>query len=98
VSRLQSYDELQGALRALLIMVADQLPTSTVDLVQEMIDANECGVALETVSEMLVASDASIPSSALKVVADLTSSMDLEQVNVERLLPHVRRDASQGGE
>jgi hypothetical protein len=42
-------------------MVGDQLPPRTSEIVTRLIDANECGVALETVSEMLVESEASIP-------------------------------------
>jgi hypothetical protein len=50
------FEELQGRLRGLLIGVADQECRVTVQLVGEMIDANEGGVVLETISEMLAES------------------------------------------
>lgn len=84
------FEELQGRLRGLLITVADQLPPVTVQLVGEMIDANECGVALETISEMLVESHASIGLDVLMNVEDLAASMNMSAVNAERLRPLVR--------
>lgn len=83
------YEELQGRLRGLLIAVADQLPRVTVQLVGEMIDANECGVALETISEMLVESRAAITPDVLTSVSELVEMMGLPADNLERLRPHV---------
>lgn len=83
------YEELQGRIRGLLIAVADQLPAVTVGLVDEMIDANECGVALEIVSEMLVESRAVISGQTLSDVAALVDEMGLDRVTVDRLRPCV---------
>jgi hypothetical protein len=83
------YEELQGRLRGLLIAVACQLPGLTVQLVGEMIDANECGVALETISEMLVESNARIAPEVLASVGELVDEMDLPVDNLERLRPYV---------
>ncbi len=46
----------QGRARGVLIAVASQLPAVTVGMVDEMVEANECGVALEIVIEVLVES------------------------------------------
>lgn len=86
------FEELQGRLRGLLITVADKLPRVTVQLVAEMIDANECGVALETVSEMLVESRAAITPDVLTSASELVEAMGLPAVNVERLRPLVQSE------
>jgi hypothetical protein len=81
------FEELQGRLRGLLIAVADQLPRATIQLAGEMIDANECGVALETISEMLVESRAAVAPDVLTNVGELVAAMGLPAVNVDRLRP-----------
>jgi hypothetical protein len=83
------YEELRGRVRAVLIAVEAQLPSTTVDLVSEMIDANEPGVALETISEMLVESQGIISADILTLVRELVETMGLNRINVERLRPLV---------
>ena len=90
------FEELQGRLRGLLVMVGHQLPRVTVQLVAEMIDANECGVALETISEMLVESRATIAPDVLASVTELVEAMDLPVVNIERLSPLVTNAGGDG--
>src|SRR5687768_5180583 len=53
-------DDLRGRVRGLLITVADQLPVATAGIVDELIDADEQGIAVEMLSEMLVESNAPI--------------------------------------
>ena len=79
------YEELRGKVLALLIMIQDQLPSATVKIVAELVDANEPGVALETMSEMLVESGEAITLESLALVDDLVRTMQLDSVNVERL-------------
>jgi hypothetical protein len=79
------YEELQGRVRGLLIAVAPQLPAMTVGIVSEMIDANESGLALETLSEMLAESDAVISADTLASISSLVDMMGLDKVNVDRL-------------
>jgi hypothetical protein len=88
------FEELQGRLRGVLIAVAEQLPSVTVGLVNEMIDANECGVALETISEMLVESGARIDVGELLDVERLAHDMGLEDITVDRLRPLVEHPRS----
>ena len=83
------YEELQGRIRGLLITVSDQLPPYTVGLVDRMIEANECGVALETISDMLVESSAVLPAEVLEIVEGLVTMMELNPLNVEQLRPLV---------
>lgn len=91
------YEELQGQLRGLLIEVSDQLPSFTLGLVDELIDANECGVALETLSEMLVESGAAISSDTLDGILLLVDAMDLDHANADRLRPLVVEPDDAGG-
>ena len=79
------YEEVQGRVRGLLITLAPQLPAVTVGIVDEMIDSNESGVALEIMSEMLVESGAIISEQTLSDVASLVNDMGLDRLNVDRL-------------
>jgi hypothetical protein len=63
-----------------------------------MVDANESGVALETISEMLVESDGRLSVDALGMVSDLVATMGLDQSVVERLRPLVRASDSDAHE
>ena|ERR1022692_178433 len=83
------HEEVQGRARGLLVAVSPQLPSVTIGLVDEMIDANECGVALEIMSEMLVESRGVISSQELAMISDLVETMRLDPINVERLRPLV---------
>lgn len=83
------YEDIQGRLRGLLILVSDQLPPLTVDTVEELIGANECGVGLEMLSEVLAESGGVLSAAALQGIADLVATMGLDPVNVDRLRPLV---------
>jgi hypothetical protein len=86
------HEEIQGRARGLLIAVAPQLPAVTVGLVGEMIDANECGVALEIMSEMLVESRAAVSAQELTMLSELVETMRLDPLTVERVRPLVATD------
>lgn len=88
------HEEVQGRARGLLIAVAPQLPAMTIGLVGEMIDANECGVALEIMSEMLVESHAVISAQELTMFSELVETMRLDPITLERLRPLVTTDGS----
>jgi hypothetical protein len=81
------FEDLQGRLRALLISIADQLSPQTIRLADEMIDAAECGIALDMLSEMLVESGARIDKQILADIAGLVDTMGLEAETVNRLRP-----------
>jgi hypothetical protein len=79
-------DDFQGRIRGLLIAIAEQLPEFTVQFVDELIDANECGVAVETISEMLVDSKAVIQSWVYDVMSELCDAMALDPIIASRLV------------
>ena len=84
------YEDLQGRLRATLILVADHLPRITVELVTEFIDANECGLALETLSEMLHESNARLTRQLAAEMHSLADEMGLDRQVGDRLIPLVK--------
>ena len=86
------YDHIRGRVRGLLIAVADQLPAVTVGLVDDLLDSNEQGVALEILSEMLVESNARISTDVLSVFGELVDEMQLDPANVDRLRPHLAKE------
>ncbi|MBS45955.1 MAG: hypothetical protein CMH83_22835 [Nocardioides sp.] len=47
------YEEIAGQLRGLLIRLDDRLPSKGVALIAEFIDANELGLALEQMADVL---------------------------------------------
>jgi len=83
------HDDIRGRVQGLLITVADQLPAVTVGLVDELLDANELGIAVEMLSEMLVESNARLSRDAMTIFKDLVDEMKLDPLNVERLRPLV---------
>ncbi len=83
------YEDIRGRVRGLLITVADQLPAVTAGLVDELLDANEQGVAVEMLSEILVQSTARISPETMTVFEDVVRDMKLDPANVDRLRPLV---------
>lgn len=62
------YRRLQDRLRALLTALSSELATDTAGFLSELVDANECGVALETLSETLYTVNAqSMPNQVAEV-------------------------------
>lgn len=84
-----AHEDIRGRVRGVLIAVADQLPSMTAGLVDELLDANEQGVAVEMLSEMLVESSARIGPEVMAVFEDVVEEMKLDRRNVERLRPLV---------
>ncbi len=88
-SASERYDDLNGLARGLLIALADQLPATTVGVVDELLDANELGVAVEIMSEMLVVSNARLDAECIAMFQRAVGNMDLDRAIVDRLRPLV---------
>ena len=82
-------EEIRGRVRGLLIIVAYQLPSRTVEIIDELIEHSESGVAVQILSEMLVESSARISPEYLNLVSQLVARMNLDDIIVERLRPLV---------
>lgn len=81
------YDEdLRGRLEAVLFEVAAEIPTSTYEFVTELLDANEPGVALETLSEVLTDQGVVVRRQVRDRLADLAETMGLGPEFAGRLL------------
>lgn len=93
MSTVFDYEGLQARLRWLVTQMGDQLPRTTLEFISEFIDANECGLALETLSEMLAEVDARINRQTFEAIALLTTEMGLDRENVDRLLPLLESDS-----
>lgn len=76
-------------LHELIVGLSDQLAPETVELANEMVDANEAPIALEMISEMLVERQARIASKVFDEIEDLAVSLGLDSVVGERLRPLV---------
>jgi len=76
---VESFEEIQGKLRGLLITLGNQLPKRTVDIVNELIEHAECGVALEILSDMLVESSARLTETEFDLVTRLAGTMKVSE-------------------
>ncbi|MFL5961696.1 MAG: MafI family immunity protein [Gaiellaceae bacterium] len=82
--------ELQAIrLHGLITRLSGQLAPNTVELAQEMADANEAPLALDMISEMLVEGHAHIALQVFDEIEDLAAGLGLDPVVSERLRPLV---------
>jgi hypothetical protein len=72
------YQEIEDGLRAVLAGVADLLPVDTVAFVDDMLDHNELGIALEVMVEALVESRAAVRKDLVGDLSDLARTMQLD--------------------
>lgn len=70
-----TFDELSVRVRSLLISVSERLPTQKVGLVDELIDAGEFGIALETMADILGDEETMISSQERAEFTELTQLM-----------------------
>jgi hypothetical protein len=84
------YEDLQARLRALLVVTGAWISSEQLSLFNELVDANECGVALDMLSEVLASSNARIDNTVLQDVRSLSDQMGLGPVIVDRLRPLLR--------
>lgn len=75
---IEWHEDMRGRVRALLILTEEQLPDETADLVSDLIDSNEYGVALEVLSDMLVEARAVLTAEVVVVTAELAALMGLD--------------------
>jgi methylaspartate ammonia-lyase len=79
------HEELQGKIRGVLIDVAHLLTDSQAGLIDEFIDANELGLALEDLSEALFDAGAKLSPGVVDRIAGLSHEMGLEAEVANRL-------------
>jgi len=79
------YEDLRGRVRGVLITVSEAFPARQVGVVEELIDANEPGVALEMLVGMLVEARVSIAESTIEQIEGLVKEMRLSADTVQLL-------------
>lgn len=79
------YEDLRGRVRGVLIAVADAFPAQQVGLVDELIDANEAGVALEMLVGMLDEAHTHLSREVVNQVERLAKDMELSSDLAERV-------------
>lgn len=79
------YERSQQRLRRLVVNLQDRLSPADRALVDEFIDANECGLALETIVDGLVEDGVRLDATLLDEIDDLAETMRLSPNLVDRL-------------
>ena len=72
------HEEMRGRAYAFLIAVDDRLPTDTAELVHELIDSNEYGVAVEMMHDSLIEQRASLTAEEERELSGMLSAMGLD--------------------
>jgi len=72
------YEEISGILRGLLIRLDDRLPRGDQILINEFIDANELGLALEQMTDALAEDDRPISAQERADVLGLADRMQMD--------------------
>ncbi len=73
------YEDLRGRVRGVLIAIADAFPTQEVGLIDDLIDANESGVAIEMIVGMLSEARVRVARTVLDQLMALVTYMDLSE-------------------
>jgi hypothetical protein len=63
-----------------LIELYDRFAREQASMLNELINANECGLALEIMTEILAKADAAIPKDQIDEIARLAEQMELPTV------------------
>jgi flagellar biosynthesis protein FliR len=72
------YEEIAGRLRGLLIRLDDRLSATDVTLVAEFIDANELGLALEQMADVLSEDEQPVTAAERVDMLDLVIRMEMD--------------------
>jgi hypothetical protein len=72
------YEEIAGLLHGLLIRLDDRLPGKDVTLIAELIDANELGLALEQMADVLSEDERSLTTDERADMLALVGRMQMD--------------------
>jgi hypothetical protein len=84
------HEAMQAKVRAIVIRVGGSISPEQLALFNDLVDANEYGIALDMLSEALVLSGAKIDAAAFQDIQSLSEQMKLEPEVVDRLRPIVQ--------
>ena len=80
-----TYEEVNGRAIGLLILFGDRLSVQTQEIVHELVEHNESGIALEMMADMLAEGGAPVTDRERAEMLDLVSEMGMDD-GVERSL------------
>jgi hypothetical protein len=81
------YEELQARMRAILIAVGSSIPPEQISLLNELVDANEPGVALDILTEALADSETKISQADFEDIKSVAERMKLGSGIINRVRP-----------
>ena len=81
------YEELQARMRAIVIAVGYSIPPEQLPLLNELVDANEPGVALDILTEALADSGSQISQADFEDMKLLAEKMGLASAVIDRVRP-----------
>jgi hypothetical protein len=84
------HQEMQQRVRAILIITGALISPEQLALFNDLVDANEYGIALDMLTEALASSGAKIDAAAFRDIQSLSEQMKLEPEVVDRLRPIVQ--------
>lgn len=82
---LSYYEDLQARVRALLITTGSWISPEQLSLFSELVDSNECGIALDMLSEALASSNARVHSAIIHDMQSLSDQMGLKPEVLDRI-------------
>lgn len=85
------YEDLQARLRAVLIITGSSISPQQLSLLNELVDANEPGLALEMLTEALASADAKIGQAVFRDIQSISEKMKLDPEIVDRVRPLVEQ-------
>jgi hypothetical protein len=84
------HQEMQQKVRAILIITGASISPEQLGLFNDLVDANEYGIALDMLTEALASSGAKIDAAVFRDIQSLSEQMKLEPEVVNRLRPIVQ--------
>jgi hypothetical protein len=84
------HDEMQQKARAILVITGASISAEQLALFNDLVDANETGIALDMLTDALASSGAKIDVAAFRDIQALSEQMGLEAEIVDRLGPIVQ--------
>jgi type IV secretory pathway TrbD component len=84
------HQEMQQRVRAILIMTGASISAKQLGLFNDLVDANEYGIALDMLTEALASSGAKIDPAIFRDIQSLSEQMKLEPEVVDRIRPLVQ--------
>jgi len=84
------HEEMQQKVRAILITTGGSISPEQLALFNDLVDANEYGIALDMLTEALASSGAKIDATVFREIQSVSEQIKLEPEVVDRLRPIIQ--------